>query len=363
MKSIQGVFTRYVGRLFVIRFLGLLAFFVIVLQMLDLLNESEKILKVEGAGWRSMADYVALRLPEIISQFTPFAALLAIVLTLAVLNHTSEITVMRAAGMSVQRVILPIGVVCAIIAATHLVFHEAVVVKSAEKLNYWEANDYALNLPPDGGARTNLRLNYEGDFISAGSAARVGNAVFLNDLTIYDRDQSGLIDQVTEARAARYENHEWRLYGVRRMNVQDQTVTEETSAPWSTHLDPDFLFSLTLDPDRTTLGELWRKISQLRDDKAETRAAMTSFLGRFSKPLATLVMPLLGAIAGFGVHRQGVLLTRAVTGAGLGFGYFVAENLSLAIGKLGAVPAVIGAFFPFAMFMVVGFSILLAMEN
>ncbi|MFQ5563126.1 MAG: LPS export ABC transporter permease LptG [Parvularculaceae bacterium] len=363
MKSVQGVFIRYLSRLFIIRFLALLSFFVIVLQMLDLLNESEKILKVEGAGWPSMVDYVILRAPQIISQFTPFAALLAIVLTLAILNHTSEITVMRAAGMSVQRVILPIGVVCGVVAAAHFTFHEIVVVKAAEKLDYWEANDYALNLPPDGGARTNLRLNHEGDFVSAGSAARIGSAVFLNDVTIYSRDDKGLVEEITEARAARYENREWRLYGIRRLDAQNQSITEETSALWPTKLDPDFLFALTLKPDRTMLGELWRKIQQLREDNADTRAAMTSLLGRFSKPLSTLVMPLLGAIAGFGVHRQGVLLARAVTGSALGFGYFVAENLSLAVGKLGAVPAVVGAFFPFALFIVVGFSILLAMEN
>ena len=79
--------------------------------------------------------------------------------------------------------------------------------------------------------------------------------------------------------------------------------------------------------------------------------------------MATLVMPLLGAIAGFGVHRQGVLLVRAITGSVIGFTYFVAENLSLALGKLGVIPAIIGAFFPLALFMVVGFAILLAMEN
>lgn len=363
MKSINGIFTHYVGRLFLIRFLALLSFFVIVLQMLDMLNESEKILAVEGAGWESMVDYISLRAPQIISQFTPFAALLGIVVTLAALNHTSEITVMRAAGMSVQRVMLPIGVVCLFIASLHFVFHETIVVKAAEKLDYWEANEYARDLPPDGGTRTNIRLNYEGEFISAESAARVGGAVFLNDLTIYVRDEMGLVDTVTEARAARFENQEWRLYGVRRMDANTQSVKEATTAPWTTNLDPEFLFALTLEPDRTMLGELWRKIGQLRDDNANTRAAMTSLLGRFSKPLSTLVMPLLGAIAGFGIHRQGVLLARAVTGAGLGFGYFVAENLALAIGKLGAVPAVIGAFFPFALFMVVGFSILLAMEN
>ena len=140
-------------------------------------------------------------------------------------------------------------------------------------------------------------------------------------------------------------------------------VTRSDTAVWTNSLDPEFLFALALKPDQTGLGELIRKIQQLREDRADAREAMTSFLSRFSKPMATLVMPLLGAIAGFGVHRQGVLLLRAVTGSALGFTYFVAENLSLALGKLGVLPAIIGAFFPLALFLVVGFAIILAMEN
>ena len=68
-------------------------------------------------------------------------------------------------------------------------------------------------------------------------------------------------------------------------------------------------------------------------------------------------------IAGFGVSRQGNQLVRASVGASLGFVYFVAENLMLAVGKLGVVPPMLGAFFPFAIFLVVGFAILLTMES
>lgn len=363
MTPAQGVFTFYVGRMFLIRFIGLLLFFVIVLQMLDLLNRSSDILAVEGATGDSLVRYVRLRAPEIASQFTPFAALLGIVLTLAGLSHTSEITVMRAAGMSVHRVLFPFGIACAIIAFGHFVFHETVVVKNSEALDYWRANDFALNLPEDTGTRTNIWINYDGEFINADSAARFGDAVLLSDVTIYGFNDLDLASQVIEARAARHEDGMWRLFGVTSMDAETLEVDEGESVIWTNSLDPALLFALTLKPDQTTLGELMRKIRQLREDRAGTREAMTSFLSRFSRPLGTLVMPLLGAIAGFGIHRQGVLLLRAVSGSAIGFMYFVAENLSLALGKLGVIPAIIGAFFPFALFMVVGFAILLAMEN
>lgn len=363
MNSANSVFILYVGRMFLIRFFGLLLFFIIILQMLDLLNKSSDILEVDGAGAASMWRYVSLRAPQIASQFTPFAALLGIVLTLAGLSHTSEITVMRAAGMSVYRVLFPFGFVCALVAIAHFAFHETVTVRTSEALDYWEANEYALDLPADTGTRTNIRINFDGEFVSAESAARFGDSVLLTDVTIYGFDGAGLTDNVIEARAARHEDGVWRLFGVKSLSAGTLDVSRSEDAIWTNSLNPELLFALTLKPDQTSLGELVRKIRQLNSDRADTREAMTSLLSRFSKPMATLVMPLLGAIAGFGVHRQGVLLARAVSGSALGFTYFVAENLALALGKLGAMPAIIAAFFPFALFMVVGFTILLTMEN
>lgn len=363
MSFSRNIFMHYVGRMFFVRFLGLLIFFVIILQMLDLLNRSSDILSPEGAGIDSVLRYISLRAPQIISQFTPFAALLGIVLTLAGLSHASEITVMRAAGLSVHRVLFPLGFACALISLAHFVFHETVTVRTSEALDYWEVNDYQVDLPPDSETRTDIRISYDGEIISAGSAARFGDAVLLTGVTIYDLDGNGLTRNVIEARAARYEDGGWRLFGARTLNAQSSEVTNVENVIWTNSLDPELLFAMTLEPDQTSLGELSAKIQQLNQDRADTRGSMTSLLSRFSKPMATLVMPLLGAIAGFGVHRQGVLLARAVTGSALGFAYFVVENLALALGSLGVVPAIIGAFFPLAIFMVVGFSIILAMEN
>ena len=363
MNPANGIFTLYLGRLFLVRFLGLLIFFVILLQMLDLLNRSSDIMEANGAGAESIVRYIFLRAPQIISQFTPFAALLGIVLTLAGLSHTSEITIMRAAGMSVHRVLFPLGFVCGLVAIAHFVFHETVTVRASEKLDYWEVNDYAVDLPPESDTRTDVRINFDGEFIHAASAARFDDAVILNDVTIYEFGDNGLTRRVIEALRARHDDGAWTLHGVHAMDAVSLEVSDVQQAIWTNSLDPELLFALTLEPDQTSIGELTQKIDQLRADQADTRSAMTSLLSRFSKPLSTLVMPLLGAIAGFGVHRQGVLLARAISGSALGFGYFVVENLALAFGKLGVLPAIIAAFFPFALFMVVGFAILLVMEN
>ncbi|MBI1391389.1 MAG: LPS export ABC transporter permease LptG [Alphaproteobacteria bacterium] len=362
--GLRGVFVRYVGRMFVTRFIGLLIFFIVILQMLDLLNNSTEIYAADGADWRSIVNYIALRSPQIASQFAPFAALLGVVATLSTLNQRSEITIMRSAGMSAQRVLRPIGVVCLMIVIAHVAFHEFVVVRATERLSYWEANDYAVNLPPQKETRTNVTFANGEEFIDAASAAREDGVTHLDDVIIYKLNDDGLAETVEEAERATFQaGVGWVLENVRTLSVLGNEVIRQASKPWETTLDPAILFAVTLKPERTSIPTLLAQIRELRRNSASVSNEMTSLYSRLSKPLATLLMPLLGAIAGYGVMRSGAQLMRAATGAAIGFAYFVSENLMLALGKLGAVPPIFGAFFPLAIFLIVGIALLVAMEN
>lgn len=362
MKVIDGVFTAYLGRIVFSRFLVLLLMISIIWQMLDLLNVSDEVLAPEGATAGSLLRYVSYSMPQIMSQFTPFAALLAIVFALTSLSMSSEITIMRAAGMSVNRVLFPVGLICLMIALLHFVFQETIAVRTADKLEYWRANEFALNLPPSDSVRTDIQLTLDDNIIKAQTAERTANRVVLSDVTVYDR-QNALPRAVFLAEKAVYEDNQWFLENVNRAVTADQNVIFSERLAWPIEMSPDFLFALSLNPERTSLGELWGKIEDMRQDNADYRSEMTSFLGRFSRPLATLIMPLLGAIAGFGIHRQGAMLARAINGSVLGFTYFIVENIALALGKLGVIPAIIGAFFPLVLFAIIGFSIVLAMES
>jgi lipopolysaccharide export system permease protein len=74
-------------------------------------------------------------------------------------------------------------------------------------------------------------------------------------------------------------------------------------------------------------------------------------------------MPLLAAIAAFGLARSGQLMLRASLGMALGFAYFVADNFSLAMGNVGAYPPLVAAWAPFFLFLLIGESVLVRSEE
>ena len=84
---------------------------------------------------------------------------------------------------------------------------------------------------------------------------------------------------------------------------------------------------------------------------------------KISGPMSSILMPLLGAVAAFGLARSGQLFIRAVIGMALGFAYFVADNFALAMGNIGAYPALLAAWAPFMLFFLIGETVLIRTEE
>ena len=63
--------TLYIVKMFAIRIVAVLAMLVLVLQMLDLLGQSGKILEATGNGQAQLWHYVTLRVPQLVQTFLP----------------------------------------------------------------------------------------------------------------------------------------------------------------------------------------------------------------------------------------------------------------------------------------------------
>jgi lipopolysaccharide export system permease protein len=84
---------------------------------------------------------------------------------------------------------------------------------------------------------------------------------------------------------------------------------------------------------------------------------------KVSGPLSAILMPLLGAVAAFGLARSGKLFVRTVVGMALGFAYFVADNFMIAMGEFGAAPPWLAAWAPFLLFFLIGEAVLFRTEE
>ncbi|MEL7027985.1 MAG: LPS export ABC transporter permease LptG [Pseudomonadota bacterium] len=355
--------TRYLLRIFLFRFAAVLALLICVLQLLDMLNKSDEILAADGATTESLMRYVMLRAPQLISEFAPFAALLAALLTLAELSQSSEITVMRAAGLSAHRILFPLGLGCLMIAFAHFIFHETAAVRATAQLAYWEANGFAVEVTPPPEVRTDVWLDRDDTRIKVGSVSRPGARTYLEGVTVFHREGNGALSAVTRAEFAWYDNGEWSLFEVRDFDIGSGDVSTAPWRKWDIDTPPERFFQGGVEPEQTGLRGISRAIEQRRSEGADTKALETAWLQRLAGPASNLLMPLMAAVAGFGVSRSGNLLARVALGMGLGFSFFVADKFMFVMGELGVAPPMFAAFSPIFFFLLLGFSTLFFVEE
>ena len=351
----------YMAKKFLLTSLAVLAALVLVLQTLDLLGESGNILAYPGNGEPQLWQYASLRMPQLVARFLPFAVLLGAIITFVTLNQNSEIISMKAAGVSAHQILAPLIVASLGISALSFAFNDRIVSRAAATLRAWEAVDYGP-IPKDRGIVSNVWVRTGDDLIHATQASGRGADVRLNDVTLYDRN-GGTLETIVTAKTGRYDRGGWLLENVRRFDVT-RGVTSDM---------PAFTIARGVTPDRFTLANVQadeRSFSNLRDAIADLKAAgrptealEAGLWHKISGPLSSALMPLLAAVAAFGLARSGRLFVRAVIGMGLGFAYFVADNFALAMGNIGAYPPTLAAWGPPILFLLIGETVLIRTEE
>jgi lipopolysaccharide export system permease protein len=351
----------YTVRLFLTRSLAVLLALILILMSLDLLGESGKILAVPGNTDADLWRYVGLRLPMLVSRFLPFSVLLGTLIAFVGLNQHSEVVSMKAAGISAHQILAPLVIASLGVAAALFAFNELVVVKSARVVTAWQDNDYKP-IPPASGTLSNVWLLNGEDLIHAGFVGGKGAAFHADKLAIYDRG-GGVLQRVIRADHAYPQGRAWRLDNVR---IYDAGMNLVRRSPQTTGLDgitPEQLTLAKVDPTELDYWTLEERIGELERAGRLTDEARAGLAHKISGPLSTVLMPVLAAIAAFGLARSGQVLLRACIGMALGFAYFVADNFSLAMGNAGAYPPLIAAWAPFFLFLLIGETVLVRTEE
>lgn len=351
----------YTVKLFLTRSLAVLISLVLILMTLDLLGESGKILAVPGNGDAQLWQYVALRVPLLTARFLPFSVLLGTLIAFAGLNQHSEVVAMKAAGMSAHQILAPLIVASLGIAGLAFAFNETVVVKSARTVAAWSDNDYRP-IPPASDLLSNVWVLAGNDLVRARQVVGQGQQLRATGVTVYDRE-AGTLRQVIDAERARPADGAWLLENVRIYDTTMNLIVRKSQMVALKGVEPDRLTLAKVDPEQLDFFTLRERIRQLERAGRPADEARAGMWHKISGPLSTLLMPLLAAVAAFGLARSGQVLLRATVGMALGFAYFVADNFSLAMGNVGAYPPLLAAWAPFILFLLIGETVLIRSEE
>ena len=357
---------RYTMRLFVTRTLAVLASLVLILMTLDLLGESGKILSAPGNGQAELWHYVVLRLPLLISRFLPFSALLGTLIAFAGLNQHSEVIAMKAAGISAHQILAPLIFASAILGVVTFVFNETIVVHSARAVNAWSDADYGP-VPAESDVLTNVWILDGSDLVRARQVIGSGATLWLEHVTIYERDRGTLERVLDVSRADQLPGGGakagWMLQGVTSYDARQGVVSHYARAAGLKGADPMRFTLAKVEPTEQDFWQLRRSVRELETAGRQSDQARAGLWHKLAAPFSTVLMPLLAAVAAFGLARSGQVLLRACIGMALGFTYFVVDNFSLSMGNVGIYPPFLAAWAPVLLFFLIGETVLIRTEE
>ena len=351
----------YLVKLFLTRSAAVLVLLVLVLMALDLLGESGKILRVDGNGEAELWRYVSLRVPLLVQRFLPFAVLLGTLIVFTGLSQHSEVVAMKASGLSAHQILAPLIITSMAIAGLFFVFNETVAVKSARTVNAWSDNDYEP-MKSQSNLLSNVWLRVGDNYVRARLVSGRGPTLALSDVTMFERSDETL-QRVTKVKRATQDGSRWRFENVITYDAGMNVVQRQREGYGLTGVTPDRFTLAKVQPDENSFGNLRQSIAELQAAGRPTDEARSGLWHKVSGSLSVVLMPLLAALAAFGLARSGQVLLRAAAGMSLGFAYFVVDNLSLALGNVGAYPAWLAAFAPFFLFFLIGETLLVRSEE
>ena len=339
-----GLLDRYISRIYLrivgLSFLALLGLFYIS----TFLDKSDKIFK----GDAQTAEVLTLLIymtPRFVYYVIPIAALLAVLVTFGLLSRNSELTVMKACGVSLYRASAAVVLLSLVFSATIFGLEERMLARANRKAEIIDAKIRGRT------PRVFDALNRQ--WVVSRDGAIYHYSGFdperreLAALTIYQpRPDRWTLVSATSADIAAYRSDGW--IG-RRVRVGDfsgvhpkWTEFSERRLPLET---PDYFETEQPVAEMMTVGQLRRYVDELSASGLNVVSLAVELQHKMAFPFVTLVMTLLAIPFGVSTGRRGALYAVGL-GIVLALSYWILTSLFVALGKGGLLSPVLAAWTP-----------------
>lgn len=258
--------------------------------------------------------YILMTVPKRIYNVIALAVLIGSLLGLGVLANNSELTVMRAVGMSVARISWAAIKPAMLFVVAALLIGEFVVPHSE---NYAQSQ---RALAESSGEAVSSKYGYwhrEGDTYMHFNAVLPGGVLY--GVTQYDFEQRKLRKSLFAKRAI-FQGDHWVLQSVQLSELSETQVKAGYSPTlrWDTELTPEVLKVVVVDPDDLSIMGLHTYTNYLKEQGLDPKRYLLAFWKKVLQPLAMIVMVLVALSCIFGPLRSVTMGYRVFSGIILG---------------------------------------------
>jgi lipopolysaccharide export system permease protein len=318
-----------------------------------------RLVSQENAPLLVAIEYFLWEMPYYLLLVVPMAMLFGTLLSMQRLSGDSEITALKAGGVSLARMFLPLAAVGLIVSLVSLLVQEELVPLANDRAAYLRESVIEHLSPAASSLTVTTPLPGGGKQVTIAGALDAATQSLLN-VTVLRYDAKQRLAEMIVSERARYDRPTW--------TFQNATTYEFTTGEVSgTLVSP--LLSVDIgerpsevakrnleadDPENLSRSEIKSALDAAVLSEPQRRLFGATYAAKLARPFSAFVFVLFGFPLGMRRIRGG--------GAALGFGlalsivfvYYVITTVALALGSLALPLAGIAAWTPNAVFSVIG---------
>jgi lipopolysaccharide export system permease protein len=339
--------TRYISRLFLTRFLFVLAGITALAELLELFANADDIMKEEVHALAALARYGLLRLPEIITVMAAPSASLAALLALGALVRHRELVSLKAAGVSQVRLFLALLPAAFLVMAFEWTVQDRLVPPAIHSLREWGVGDYGKGKDAD----DSMQWVRDGRRVVNWETAQ---GQTLTQVKIFDRDQSGRLTGQTRAARAEYRDGRWTLHGVTQLDVGTNAVIDIPDRDWTIPYTPRRFEIVSAPPNVLSFRTLAHFATNPTFGNRPVYFYWTWLFEKIAAPLGTLILALLAVPLTQQFQRPGGIVLMLAAGVVTSFLYLILRGVMVSFGESGVLPPLLATAAPALVLLAVG---------
>lgn len=338
----MNILSRYIGRS-VLTQTALICLVLLTIYFFITLMDELKAVGQESYSMGRAVQYALFMLPSQLYQLFPMLALLGGLLGLGALASSNELTVIRAAGISVRRILLAVLKMALWMMLTVGLVGEFVAPPLEQEAHRQRAR--ALHLDTGLQGKGGLWMRDGTTYIHMRNLLTGGIA---HDITLYVYDDRQRLLETVYAHSARHSSGQWRLQEAVRSLIDASGITQEKQEEliWQSRLTPEVINAAALDPDTLPAADLFGYVSYIRSNGLDARPYELALWARLAMPFAVAGMMLLAVPFIFGSLRSVNIGLRVTVGGLLGIGFYMFNGIFGRVALVYDIPPALGALLP-----------------
>lgn len=336
------VIDRYIWHSISSAFIGTLAVLLILVTFIEVADEMGDV----GKGSYQAIDvfiYVFFTIPQILYELFPMAVLLGSLIGLGGLAAGSELTAMRSAGISIQRITVSTLKAGAVLVVISTLIGEVIAPYTQRHAETIRAEKISSHLALK--TQNGYWLRDNDSYINIRYILPDGS---LKNLSIHEYHPDGSLKQTTQADSARYQGESWLLQNVRQTQFgKDQIIHQILpTLVWESTLKPDLLEVVVVRPRMLSSPDLYRYIKFMEDNNQDATTYEVAFWSKVFTPITLVAMILLTIPVVFGVMRNVAMGQRVFIGTLIGIGFFLLNRVFNNMAIVYGIPPLLAASMP-----------------